>query len=260
MIFQRSHWLGMVFSLSLFAVCRADEPKAPAKPNPNTTNEAALSMEATVESELSNRRLREEAEAWLLRPAFGLEGSIFMAGAILDEHKEMSHGFYLGVAIILLAVLGHPFLTRYFEKEKTLAIAESCSGGFVSHLVTSVPGCSVYYRGSIIPYSNDLKQKVLNITPVHFTTVGAVSEEVAIEMALHVKEVMKTDYAISTTGIAGPGGATAEKQVGTVWIGIATPTQVFAKKVLLGDNRLRVIQLAAITALNMLRKELLRGD
>lgn len=68
MIFQRSHWLGMVFSLSLFAVCRADEPKAPAKPNPNPANEAALSMEATVESELSNRRLREEAEAWLRLP------------------------------------------------------------------------------------------------------------------------------------------------------------------------------------------------
>lgn len=68
MIFQRSHWLGMVFSLSLFAVCRADDPKAPAKPNPNPANEAALSMEATVESELSNRRLREEAEAWLRLP------------------------------------------------------------------------------------------------------------------------------------------------------------------------------------------------
>ena len=68
MIFQRSHWLGMVFSLSLFAVCRADEPKAPAKPNPNPANDAALSMEATVESELSNRRLREEAEAWLRLP------------------------------------------------------------------------------------------------------------------------------------------------------------------------------------------------
>lgn len=144
------------------------------------------------------------------------------------------------------------------EKKKTLALAESCSGGYVSHLVTSVPGSSVYYRGTIVPYSNDLKQRILGINPVHFTTVGAVSEEVAIEMARNVRDLMSADYAISTTGIAGPGGATNEKLVGTVWIGIATPDKVFAKKFLLGDNRLRVIQVAGITALNMLRKELLK--
>jgi nicotinamide-nucleotide amidase len=144
------------------------------------------------------------------------------------------------------------------EKGKTLALAESCSGGYISHMVTSVPGSSSYYRGTIVPYSNDLKQKLLNIDPVHFTTVGAVSEEVAREMALHVKDLLKADYAISTTGIAGPGGATAEKPVGTVWIGIATPEGVVTRKVLLGNDRVRVIQVAGVTALNMLRKELLR--
>lgn len=144
------------------------------------------------------------------------------------------------------------------KKGKTLAIAESCTGGQVSHLVTSVPGSSAYYRGSVIPYSNDLKQSILHVNPGHFNTVGAVSEEVAMEMAARVKEIMKADYAISTTGIAGPGGATAEKQVGTVWIGIATPSGVYARKFLFGENRLRIIQVAGITALNMLRKELLK--
>jgi len=144
------------------------------------------------------------------------------------------------------------------QQGKTLAIAESCSGGYVSHLVTSVAGSSAYYRGSVIPYANDLKQSILHITPAHFTTVGAVSEEVAREMALHVKALFKSDYAISTTGIAGPAGATPEKQVGTVWIGIATPDEVITRKVLLGNNRLRVIEVTGITALNMLRKELLK--
>jgi nicotinamide-nucleotide amidase len=85
-----------------------------------------------------------------------------------------------------------------------------------------------------------------------------VSEEVAREMVMHVKELFKSDYAISTTGIAGPAGATPQKQVGTVWIGIATPDGVITRKVLLGSNRLRIIEVTGITALNMLRKELLK--
>lgn len=146
------------------------------------------------------------------------------------------------------------------KKGKTLAIAESCSGGYISHMVTSVAGSSVYFRGGLVPYANDLKQSVLSVNPVHFTTVGSVSEEVAKEMAFQVKTLLKADYGISTTGIAGPGGATPEKPVGTVWIGLATPEGVTAKKFLLGTNRSRVIQVTALTALDLLRRELLKKD
>ncbi|NLB25632.1 MAG: competence/damage-inducible protein A [Bacteroidales bacterium] len=136
----------------------------------------------------------------------------------------------------------------------SLALAESCTGGFISHLITSVPGSSSYFKGSIIAYSNEVKQKILGVDPVSIEKFGAVSEQVACEMAHGVKDLFGVDYAIATTGIAGPGGGTEEKPTGTVWIAVADNRLVAAEKFVFGNNRERNIMRSSQTALQMLRK------
>ncbi len=136
----------------------------------------------------------------------------------------------------------------------SLALAESCTGGFISHLITSVPGSSSYFKGSIIAYSNEVKQKILGVNPVSIEKFGAVSEQVACEMAHGVKDLFGVDYAIATTGIAGPGGGTEEKPTGTVWIAVADNRLVAAEKFVFGNNRERNIMRSSQTALQMLRK------
>lgn len=143
------------------------------------------------------------------------------------------------------------------QKNKTLSTAESCTGGFIAHKITSVPGSSRYYMGSVLPYSNDLKTGLLKVDPELIAKHGAVSQEVVTQMAELVRKMLKTDYAIATSGIAGPSGGSDLKPVGTVWIGIAGPEKTKAWKVQLGSNRLRVITETALHALNGLRKELL---
>ncbi|MBK9046468.1 MAG: competence/damage-inducible protein A [Bacteroidetes bacterium] len=143
------------------------------------------------------------------------------------------------------------------EKNQTLAVAESCTGGYVSHLITSVPGSSTYYIGSTISYANEVKTRFLGVSPAVIAEKGAVSEEVAKAMAEGVRSTLGSTWAISTTGIAGPGGGTAEKPVGTVWIGLAGPNVLIAKKFQFGNDRLRNIQITAISAFSMLRKEIL---
>lgn len=142
------------------------------------------------------------------------------------------------------------------KANQTLAVAESCTGGLIAHLITSIPGSSDYFKGGVVAYANEIKQSFLNVSEKNLVNFGAVSEQVALQMALGVKEKLNTDFAISTTGIAGPGGGTEEKPVGTVWIAVATPTTIFAKHYQMGDHRERNIQRTAITALNMLRKTL----
>ncbi|MBK6396842.1 MAG: competence/damage-inducible protein A [Bacteroidetes bacterium] len=143
------------------------------------------------------------------------------------------------------------------QKNKTLSTAESCTGGFIAHKITSVPGSSRYYMGSVLPYSNDLKTGLLKVDPELIAKHGAVSQEVVTQMAELARKMLKTDYAIATSGIAGPSGGSDLKPVGTVWIGIAGPEKTKAWKVQLGSNRLRVITETALHALNGLRKELL---
>jgi nicotinamide-nucleotide amidase len=146
------------------------------------------------------------------------------------------------------------------DKKLTISTAESCTGGYISHLLTSVPGSSEWYMGSTITYSYKSKNEVLDIPIDLMLKHGAVSEEVVTSMVENVRKLMKTDCAVATSGVAGPGGGTTDKPVGTVWIGVALPGKVFAKKVLLGDNRLRTIQVASETALNILRKAIIASD
>ncbi len=156
---------------------------------------------------------------------------------------------------LLAGVIGKNLL----KAGKTLSVAESCSGGYISHLITSIPGSSGYYKGGICSYSNEIKKNLLNVKEDTLNRVGAVSKEVAIEMVKGVKAAMNTDYAISTTGIAGPDGGTEEKPVGTVWIAVAGTKKIIAKKfVFVGKNRERNILRSSQTALQLLRKLILK--
>ena len=142
------------------------------------------------------------------------------------------------------------------EKEKTICTAESSTGGFIAHRITSIAGSSAYFKGSIVAYANEIKENLLGVSPADIIKLGAVSEHVAKQMAIGAKHLMKTDYAIAVTGIAGPDGGTDDKPVGTTWIAVATPTDIIAKKFLFRDNRERNIIRTTLTALNILRKQI----
>ncbi|MCC5916298.1 MAG: competence/damage-inducible protein A [Cryomorphaceae bacterium] len=142
------------------------------------------------------------------------------------------------------------------EKGKTIGVAESCTGGYISHLITRVPGCSDYFRGSLVTYAYDLKENLLNVPNDILLSEGAVSQPVVIQMAKRAAEVLNVDYAISTSGIAGPGGATDEKPVGLVWIGIRTPESVKAYQFQFNGDRERIIRKASLMALDILRRAL----
>ncbi len=139
------------------------------------------------------------------------------------------------------------------EKGNTLSVAESCTGGYISHLITLIPGSSGFFKGGIIAYSNELKENLLQVSPLILKEYGAVSEQVVRQMADGVRHVSGTDYAIATSGIAGPDGGTEEKPVGTVWMAVAGPKQTIAGKYVFGDNRERNIIRSSQSALQMLR-------
>lgn len=141
---------------------------------------------------------------------------------------------------------------------KTLATAESCTGGYVAHLITSVPGSSRYFQGSLVSYSNDIKRDLLNVREDNLKRRGAVSEQVVSDMALNAMGLFDVDYTIATSGIAGPDGGTKEKPVGTVWIAVATPVRLTTHEFHFGSRtgRKQIIERAARAALNMLRIEI----
>ena len=143
------------------------------------------------------------------------------------------------------------------EKKYTLSVAESCTGGKIASLITSVPGCSDYFKGSVTAYSNTSKCELLGVNPESIQIHGAVSQPVVEEMACGVRERFHTDISIATTGIAGPSGGTREKSVGTTWIAVSSADSTKSEKFNFGEDRGRNIQKAAIAALFMLRKELM---
>jgi nicotinamide-nucleotide amidase len=142
------------------------------------------------------------------------------------------------------------------EKQQTLCTAESCTGGTIAQMITSVPGSSLWYKGSVVAYSNEIKQKLLNVSPQTLADHGAVSEATVTAMAVNARKVLGTDWAIAVSGIAGPDGGTALKPVGTTWIAVAGPQGCEAKMFLFGDHRQRNITRAALAALNMLRQKI----
>ncbi|RIW14399.1 competence/damage-inducible protein A [Algoriphagus lacus] len=136
---------------------------------------------------------------------------------------------------------------------KTLALAESCSGGYISHLVTSIPGSSNYFNGSVVPYHNQFKQNLLGVKAETLNSHGAVSEETVKEMAEGVRKLFGADFGLSSSGIAGPDGGSAEKPVGTVWISCSGEGFTEAKKLQLTQDRMLNIQLTGVAVLNLLR-------
>jgi len=139
------------------------------------------------------------------------------------------------------------------ERNLNISFAESCTGGYLTHMITSVPGSSEYFSGSIIAYSNDVKIKELGVAEESLSSDGAVSERVIREMAEGVRLKFKTDIGAATSGIAGPGGGTPEKPVGTVWIAYADKYQTISRKLQLSKDRLINIKLASINVLNLIR-------
>ncbi|CAN5601161.1 competence/damage-inducible protein A [soil metagenome] len=142
-------------------------------------------------------------------------------------------------------------------KNKTMCTAESCTGGYIAHLITSIPGSSAFYNGSVVSYSYKAKEDLLKVSKETLTTKGAVSEEVVTEMAKGALNAIQSDYVIAVSGIMGPGGGLPDKPVGTVWIAVGNKTKIETHKLFFRFDRERNTQLTATNALNLLRKFIL---
>jgi competence/damage-inducible protein CinA-like protein len=142
------------------------------------------------------------------------------------------------------------------EKNKSIAFAESCSGGYVQHKITKVRGSSKYFQGGIVPYHNELKINLLGVKQETIEQYGAVSEECVVEMANQVREKFNADIGAASSGVAGPDGGSDEKPVGTIWIAYADGKQTVTKKLQLTQNRVLNIELTEISVLNLVRKSL----
>lgn len=145
---------------------------------------------------------------------------------------------------------------RMQQRKLTLSTAESCTGGAIASMITAHPGSSGHFRGSVVAYDNEVKNMVLDVPEELFVQHGAVSKQVVEAMARNVRQSLKTDYAIATSGVAGPGGGTEEKPVGTIWIAVAGPDGVRSRLLSSGKDRKRNITYTVHQALDMLRRRL----
>jgi nicotinamide-nucleotide amidase len=194
-------------------------------------------------------------------PKFGqvrlrLTGSSLMEQALEKEMEaysstlmELVKPYFVGEGDVLLE---QQLLTRLKNHQLSLSTAESCTGGYLSHLITSLPGSSAVFKGGVVSYSNELKEQVLGVRASTLAAYGAVSEQVALEMALGAQKNFKADYSMAITGIAGPDGGTDDKPVGTVWIAVAGKEGAKAKLFNFGKIRLPNIERSAANALVML--------
>ena len=145
------------------------------------------------------------------------------------------------------------------QKNKTLATAESCTGGYIAHLITLIPGSSSFYKGTIVSYDNAVKTSLLKVPEDMLAQNGAVSEPVVVQMVKGILQNIPTDYAIAVSGIMGPDGGSADKPVGTVWIAVGNAQKQMTQQLHFRFNRQRNIQLTAVNAMNLMRKFIL-GD
>ncbi len=170
-----------------------------------------------------------------------------------EELRKLIPDYVVGYETATVQELVHQRLT---EKGATLSVAESCTGGAIASRFTALPGASAYFRCGVVAYSNEIKTKVLGVSAADLELCGAVSEPVARQMAEGVRRLTGSDYAVATTGIAGPTGGTAQKPVGTVWIALATPTGTTATCRQCGTDRGQIIDRASSFAVAMLRDAL----
>ncbi len=181
------------------------------------------------------------------------EGDTIMVDELCRELKQNFPKLVYSLNTFSLAkVLGE--ILKY--SSSTVATVESCTAGSLSAMITSVPGASEYYMGSLITYSNEEKMKLANVSKETLMEFGAVSEQTAQEMADGGRKRLEVDYCISTTGIAGPDGGTKEKPVGTVWIAISSSKGTVARKFQFGSDRSRNVEMTCLTALNFLRNHI----
>jgi len=179
--------------------------------------------------------------------------------ALLDKKKEelvqiipeLVYGFEKEQ---LEEVLGKMLL----DKGWTLATAESCTGGHIGHKIISIPGSSAYYTGGVVAYSNTIKNQLLHVSQNTLNEHGAVSEQTVTEMVQGALKTLGSDVALSISGIAGPGGGTPEKPVGTVWMAVGNQDKIITRKLSIGKNRAKNIEYSAVQALNLLRQFLLQ--
>ena len=202
---------------------------------PSNIKLAYLPKLGTVRLRLTGYFKNEEEQSELLK----------YKAAIINEIKE-------NVVAEEDISLEESVLRKLIANHKTLSTAESCTGGYIGHLMTSIAGSSVAYEGGVISYSYDLKKYTLGVKDETLSVHGAVSKETVEEMVLGALEHFKTDYAIACSGIAGPGGGTEDKPVGTVWIAVASKNKVYSRKFQFGNQRLQNIERTAIQALWML--------
>ena len=144
------------------------------------------------------------------------------------------------------------------EKKCSLSTAESCTGGEIAHLITSIPGSSNYYKGSVIAYHNSVKKDLLGVSEESISRYGAVSEEVVKEMAAGSRARFNTDFSVATSGIAGPDGGTDLKPVGTFWMAVASENGIVAEKRVFGNDRITNIKRFSLAALNLLRLQIIK--
>lgn len=142
------------------------------------------------------------------------------------------------------------------KAEKTLAVAESCTGGFLSHRISSVPGCSAWFRGGVVAYANEVKESMLRVDSDTIQQFGAVSSEVVEQMARNTRELLHSDYAIAISGIAGPGGGTEDKPVGTTWIALSSEKATISREFRFSMKRQLNIERATQSAMLLLLDEL----
>jgi nicotinamide-nucleotide amidase len=143
------------------------------------------------------------------------------------------------------------------EKNKTIGTAESCTGGYIAHLITSNAGSSIGFKGSIVSYANDVKERVLGVTDKTLRSVGAVSEETVRQMVKGAIEKLQVDFVVATSGIMGPDGGSDEKPVGTVWVAVGNKEKIETVKLGFRFDRARNIEMTSYAALNLLRKFIL---
>jgi nicotinamide-nucleotide amidase len=145
------------------------------------------------------------------------------------------------------------------QQQKSISTAESCTGGKIAAALTSVSGASKYFKGSVVSYATETKINVLGISEKLIEEHSVVSAEVAKQMAISIKNIMKTDYAIATTGNAGPSKGDSNAEIGTVFIAIATPNNIIVEEFNFGQPREKVIDRTVIKSLEMIREEILKN-
>jgi nicotinamide-nucleotide amidase len=220
--------------------------------------EMLISFEAGMPKEIKLAYLPASGIIKLRLTATGKERSHLekvLNDTVSDLYKIIPEFIYGENEETLEMVIGKLLIS----KKKTVCTAESCTGGEIAHMITSVPGSSAYYKGSVVAYANSAKSELLDVPKDFLERSGAVSEEVVKAMAVGAKNRLKTEFAVATSGIAGPDGGTEEKPVGTLWIAVASENEVIVEKRVFGNERINNIRRFSLAALNLLRKQIINS-